>query len=236
MNVLAVGCHPDDLEISCGGTLAKYAGLGHAVTMCHVANGDKGHVVILPEDLKRIRHGEAEQSGRLLGAAEVIDLDVPDLAVDAKNESTVALLVDVIRRTQPDVIITHHPDDYMRDHMEVSRLVFNASFSASVPHYFTACNDPYGKIPPIYYMDTLAGMGFLPTEYVDIADTLEIKCQALQCHESQLKWLMDHDGVDFLDFVRTTAKYRGFQSGAKAAEGFQRCMTYPRMTTARLLP
>ncbi len=236
MNVLAVGCHPDDLEISCGGTLALYARRGHAVTMCHVANGDKGHVVVLPEELKRIRHGEAERSGRLLSAAEVVDLDVPDLLVDAKNEATVSLLVDVIRKCQPDVIITHHPEDYMRDHVEVSRLVFNASFSASVPHYYTGRADAYGKIPPIYYMDTLAGMGFLPTEYVDITETLDLKCQALECHESQLKWLMDHDGVDFLDFVRTTAKYRGFQSAAKYAEGFQRCMVYPRMTTGRLLP
>lgn len=236
MNVLAVGCHPDDLEISCGGTLAKYARLGHAVTMCHVANGDKGHVVIPPGELKCIRRNEAEQSGRLLGAAEVIGLDVPDLLVDAKCESTVALMVDVIRKAQPDVIITHHPDDYMRDHIEVSRLVFNASFSAGVPHYFTKSQEAYGKIPPIFYMDTLAGMGFLPTEYVDIADTLELKCRALSCHESQLKWLTEHDGVDFLEFVRTTAKYRGYQSAAAYAEGFQRCMAYPRMTTGRLLP
>lgn len=60
MNVLAIGCHPDDLEIGCSGTLAKYARLGHHVVMCHVANGDKGHAVIMPEELRAIRAKEAE--------------------------------------------------------------------------------------------------------------------------------------------------------------------------------
>lgn len=235
MNVLAVGCHPDDLEISCGGTLARYAGAGHDVFLCHVANGDKGHAVILPEELRRMRHAEAEASGKVLGAREIIDLDVPDLEVDSKNESAVKKLTDVIRRVKPDVIITHNPDDYMRDHMEVSRLVFNASFSSSVPHYFTG-HDAYGKIVPLYYMDTLAGMGFLPTEYVDITRTVDAKCRALACHESQLKWLMDHDRIDFLDMVRTIAKYRGYQCGAAFAEGFRQCEAYPRMTSGRLLP
>jgi N-acetylglucosamine malate deacetylase 1 len=235
MNILAVGCHPDDLEIACGGTLAKYAREGHAVYMCHVANGDKGHVVILPEELRRMRHAEAEASGKVLGVREVIDLDVPDLDVDSKNESTVAKLVDVIRRVQPDVILTHNPDDYMRDHMEVSRLVYNASFSSSIPHYFTE-HDAYAKIAPVFHMDTLAGMGFLPGEYVDVTGTLETKCEALKCHVSQLKWLMEHDGVDFLDMIRTIAKFRGYQSGVQYAEGFRRAEMYPRMSTARLLP
>lgn len=235
MNILAVGCHPDDLEISCGGTLAKYARLGSRVTMCHVANGDKGHVVIPPDELRGMRHGEAEASGRVLGAAEVIDLDVPDLEVDAKNSRTVRKLVDVIRRVKPDVIITHHPQDYMRDHIEVSRLVYDASFSSSIPHYETG-QAAYHKIAPIFYMDTLAGMGFLPTEYVNVSETIDAKCEALRCHVSQLKWLMEHDGVDFLDFIRTVAKFRGYQSGVPYAEGFLRCEVYPRMTAERLLP
>jgi N-acetylglucosamine malate deacetylase 1 len=235
MNILAVGCHPDDLEIACSGTLAKYARAGHDVYMCHVANGDKGHVVIMPEELRRIRHAEAEAGGKVIGAKEVIDLDVPDLEVNSNNEKTVEKLVDLIRRVKPDLIITHNPDDYMRDHMEVSRLVFNASFSSSVPHYFTE-HDAYGKIAPIYFMETLAGTGFVPTEYVDVSDTIDAKCQALSCHESQLKWLLEHDGVDFLDMIRTVAKFRGYQSGTAFAEGFRRCEMYPRMSATRLLP
>jgi LmbE family N-acetylglucosaminyl deacetylase len=121
MNVLAVGCHPDDLEIGCGGTLAKYAAQGSDVTMCHVANWNMGHVEIPPDDLRRIRGAEAEASGRALGAKEFVGLDVPDLQVDSKDERTVRKLVEIIRLVRPDVILTHNPDDYMRKRVRQRR-------------------------------------------------------------------------------------------------------------------
>jgi LmbE family N-acetylglucosaminyl deacetylase len=235
MNILAIGCHPDDLEIGCGGTLARYAQAGHTVVMCHVANGNRGHAVIMPEELRAIRLAEAQAAGETLGAAQILSLDVPDLEVSSENPGTVRKLVELVRRTQPDLVITHSPDDYMRDHVEVSRLVFDASFSASVPHFFTG-ETPVAPIPALFYMDTLAGVNFLPTEYVDLRETIEVKLQALSRHESQIRWMRDHDGIDFLDFVRTVAKFRGLQCGAPYAEGFRQCMTWPRLATRRLLP
>ena len=235
MNILAVGCHPDDLEIGCGGTLARYSQAGHTVTMVHVANGNMGHVEILPEELRAIRREEARAGGRALGAVEVISLDAGDLDVDSNRPSLVRALTDVIRRTQPDLIITHPPNDYMKDHIETSRLVFDASFSASVPHFETPTGG-VARITPIFYMDTLAGVGFLPEEYVDISTTIDLKLKALDCHTSQIKWLRDHDGIDFLDFSRTVSKFRGLQCGAAYAEGFTQCRTWPRQTANRLLP
>jgi LmbE family N-acetylglucosaminyl deacetylase len=249
MNILAVGCHPDDLEIGCGGTLARYARGGHTVVMCIVANGNQGHAVIMPEALRAIRRAEALAAGERLGAAQTLTLDVPDLLVSSENAGTVRKLVEVIRRTRPDLIITHSPEDYMRDHVEVSRLVFDASFSASVPHFSTGEAEGEGGGPgntpgiaeiapivPLYYMDTLAGVNFLPTEYVDVTETIEDKLEALGRHESQVRWMRDHDGIDFLDFVRTVAKFRGLQCGAQYAEGFRQCPTWPRLATKRLLP
>lgn len=234
MNILAVGCHPDDLEIGCSGTLAKLAKEGNKVITCHVANGNLGHAIIPPDELRLIRTREAEQAGALIGV-EVINLDIPDLSVKADNDDMIKKLVDVIRYTKPDFIITHSPVDYMKDHLEVNKAVFDASFSSSVPHYETH-NPAYPVIPPIYYMDTLAGVNFLPTEYVDITETIETKLQMLDCHQSQVKWMRDHDGIDFLDFVRTVSKFRGLQCGAAYAEGFTRCDTWPRIPTRRLLP
>lgn len=235
MNILAIGCHPDDLEIGCGGTLAKYAKEGHTVIMCHVANGNMGHAVIMPEELRSIRTAEAERAGEVIGAEEVINIDVPDLEVNSYNEDTVKKVIDVIRYAKPDAIITHSPNDYMKDHLEVNKLVFDASFSSSIPHLSTS-NPQYSTIAPIYYMDTLAGVNFLPTEYVDISETIEIKLNALNCHESQIKWMLEHDKIDFLDFVRTVSKFRGLQCGVAYAEGFTRCATWPRLDTKRLLP
>ncbi len=235
MNILAVGCHPDDLEIGCGGTLALYARRGDKVFMCHVANGNMGHSVIMPDDLALIRKAEAEASGSELGAEDVFSLDIPDLMVDSHNEKQVERVVEVIRKARPDVIITHSPEDYMRDHSETGKLVFNASFSSSIPHYYTE-TERWPVIPPIFYMDTLAGVNFLPEEYTDITETLETKLNALEKHESQIRWMKDHDGIDFLDFVRTVSKFRGLQCGVKYAEGFRVCRTWPRLGTKRLLP
>ena len=237
MNILAVGCHPDDLEISCGGTLARYAQEGHAVTMLHLANGNMGHVEILPDELRSIRLAEAQASGKILGAKQVLSLDIPDLKVDAHNPLYSSALVAVIRRVQPDVIIGHAPEDYMRDHVEASQMVFDASFSASVPHFDPQPAQPVAaRITPLYYMETEAGVNFIPMEYVDITTTIETKLKALGCHVSQIKWLHDHDGIDFLDFVRTMAKYRGQQCGVGYAEGFRPCLTWPRLTARRWLP
>jgi len=235
VNILAVGCHPDDLEIGCGGTLARFSQAGHRITMCHVANGNMGHVILSPDELRQIRKAEAQSAGEVLGASEVTSFDIPDLEVNASQPEIVNRMVDLIRRIQPDLIITHSPDDYMKDHIEVSKLVFDASFTASVPHYATP-TPGVAKITPLYYMDTLAGVNFIPTEYVDITATIEIKLHALDRHESQIRWIKDHDQVDFLDFVRTTSRFRGLQCGTDYAEGFRPCFTWPRLTTKRLLP
>ena len=75
MNILAVGCHPDDLEIGCYGTLAKYVQMGHQVSVCHVANGNLGHVEILQDELAKIRFAEAEE------AASIIQVETETLPI-----------------------------------------------------------------------------------------------------------------------------------------------------------
>ena len=234
MNVLAVGCHPDDMEINCAGTLAKCVQRGDNVTVCHVANGNLGHVIVEPEELRDIRIKEARTAGALAGI-QVVTCDIGDLQVYEGSRSQRDLIVDVIRSVQPDFIITHAPNDYMPDHVAVSRLVFDAAFAASVPHYKTAVAGA-AEVTPLYYMDNLAGIQFIPTEYVDISDTMDLKLQMLECHESQLKWMRDHDNIDFAEFVRTCARYRGLQCGAAYAEGFTQCLAWPKIVPKRLLP
>lgn len=234
MKVLVFGCHPDDVEVACAGTMAKYVKEGHEVTVCHVANGNLGHVVIPPDELRDMRREEARKAGSLAGI-KVITCDIGDLLVYDSDKSQRDKVVDVIRSEKPDVIFTHAPNDYMPDHVAVSKLVFDASFAASCGHYATNV-DYAAELTPIYYMDTLAGVGTVPTEYVDITDTMELKIEMLECHESQMKWMRDHDNIDFADFVRTCAKFRGLQCGVPYAEGFTKCYAWPKMTTKHLLP
>jgi LmbE family N-acetylglucosaminyl deacetylase len=79
-------------------------------------------------------------------------------------------------------------------------------------------------------------MDFVPTEYVDITEEMELKEKMFACHESQIVWLMDHDGQDERVKTRNSAEYRGFQCGVKYAEGFKCCYAAGRMTAKRLLP
>ena len=234
MNILAIGCHPDDLEIACAGTLAKYATRGDRVIMCHVANGNLGHAVIMPEELREIRMKEAENAAKIIGA-ESISIDVGDMHVEASERETINRLIEVVRYAKPDLIITHNPDDYMRDHQQTSQLAFPPSFGSSIPHIETV-TEAYGEIVPLFYMDTLAGINFVPTEYVDVTDTIDTKLEALACHESQIKWMLEHDKIDFIDFVRTCSKYRGLQCSVPFAEGFRQYAGWPRFSTKRLLP
>lgn len=242
MNVLAIGCHPDDLEIACAGTLARYVQQGDKVFMCHVANGNLGHAIIMPDELKKIRREEAKKAAQVIGA-ESFTIDLDDQSVEACSPESIAKLTELIRYTKPDVIITHNEDDYMRDHTQTNQLALTASFGATVPHFkgslvqgVECASQAHGKVVPIFYMDTLAGVGFIPTEYVDITDTIETKLESLACHESQIKWMLEHDKIDFLDFVRTCSKYRGLQCSVPYAEGFRQYAGWPRFTTKRLLP
>lgn len=240
MRVLAIGAHPDDIEIACSGTLAKCVARGDTVIVCHVSSGNLGHVVIPPEELRKIRKQEAITAGGLAGI-EVIDSGFDDLEIYENNREARDKIVDVIRYANPDFIITHDPNDYMPDHTAVSKLVFDASFTATLPNYVCSVrryskDDTPAKLVPIFYMDTLAGVDFNPTIFVDVTETIDLKLKMLNCHASQVVWMKDHDGIDFLDMVRTCSRYRGYQCGADYAEGFKSCQVYLKGTTKRLLP
>lgn len=233
MRILAVGAHPDDLELLCAGTLAKYSKQGHTVIMSYMCNGNKGHFTIPPEELASIRREEAKRSAEIIGA-ELIPGEFPDLELPLDEDSK-RVAVDIIRRAKPDLIITHSPDDYMIDHINTSKLIVDASFIATLPHYksdFPAHN----VIPPVFFMDTLAGVNFIPTEYVDITEEIEIKEKMLLCHQSQYIWLRDHDHIDYVDFMKSLSKLRGIQCGVKYAEGFRQYLVWGRIAPKRLLP
>ena len=94
---------------------------------------------------------------------------------------------------------------------------------AIAPTWILACTNKYFQF-------------FMPTEYVDISDFIDLKLEMLECHESQLKWMRDHDHIDFAEFVKTCARYRGLQCGTQYAEGFQKCYAWPKVVPGNRLP
>src|SRR5687768_10841177 len=193
MRVLAVGAHPDDVEILCAGTLAKCRVRGDEVVICVATNGEMGSMRIPPAELAGVREAEARESAAKIGA-ELIWLGYPDEFLYPDHDARMRF-IEMIRRARPDAIITHAPNDYHQDHKTVSELVFVSSFIAAVPNVHTQ-TPTHPNIPSLFYMDTLAGNDFLPEEYVDISDTLQMKLEMLRCHKSQLEWLGDYNGID----------------------------------------
>jgi N-acetylglucosamine malate deacetylase 1 len=234
MRVLAVGAHPDDLEILCGGTLARFVQEGHEVVMCNATLGNRGSFEHTSEEIAEIRLREARRAAEIAGADHVT-LGFTDGEVDAADDGQRVAVVDLVREVRPDLILTHSAGDYMSDHNETSKLVFDCSFHATLPLLETG-KPHHDTVTPIYFIDTVMGLGFHPTEYVDVTSTIETKVAMLEAHESQLTWLRDHDGVDVVEQMRTTTRFRGQQCGVAFAEGFAPCLTWLRGTTRRLLP
>ncbi len=233
LRVLGVGAHPDDLEILAGGTLANYAAQGHQVFMAVATDGSAGHAVIPPDELVEIRKQELQASAATIGA-QVKWVGEPDEFL-FHNHDTRMKFIEVIRWANPQVIITHNPDDYHPDHRVTSDLVFAAAFVATIPNIRTAAPPP-DAMAAIFYMDSLAGVNFQPEFVVDITDTYEKKIEMMKCHDSQVTWLLDHDAIDILDFIDGVAQMRGLQCGVKYAEGFRAAWAWPRIRPENLLP
>ncbi len=233
MRVLAVGAHPDDLEILCGGTLAKYAKRGDHVTMAVATNGEVGSPVLPKEEIAEIRRKEASASARLI-AADFIWMDYPDEFLFSTPQTRVAFL-NMVRKVRPDVVLTHAPSDYHPDHRTTSQILWEIRVMTTVPNIRTD-EAPCDIIPEIYYFDTVAGIDFVPQHYVDISETFELKQQMLSCHKSQADWLRDQYGAEYLEYTECASRYRGLQAGTRYAECFQLAPAWPKWPKPPLLP
>lgn len=213
MKVLALGAHPDDIEIFMFGTLAAYAAQGAELTFAIATDGAKGGKGD-PSVLARVRREEAAAAAALLGAT-LHFLDFPDgeLVADA---ALIASLKALIRDTAADLVITHAPNDYHADHRALSDGVrIAASFAV-----------------PVLHADTMGGTGFSPTHYVDISAYRDIKTQAIRAHRSQRP-------EQYVDRARVQNEFRAGQCNStpgSLAEAFRFEPTFPFADIRALLP
>lgn len=240
MNVLAIGAHGDDLEAFCGGTLARYAHNGDKVFMCVVTDG-RGRPAGDPDRIAEIRRLEAQASAQIIGA-EAIWMAVPDGGLWF-DEPTRHQFIEVIRQTQPHVIITHPPDDYHPDHNTTSRLVMDAAQVARTANYPSQF-PPHREIVPVAFMDAERGIDFIPQEYVDISDVFETKLAMLEQHRSQFmpgtydpNFVMpSREANPFYHYVQVMSGFRGLAANVRYAEGFRWWHAANRIVTRRMLP
>ena len=249
--MLAVGAHPDDVEIMCSGILLMLRQLGCQIHVASLTLGDCGSFEHTNEEVRRIRQREAQRACESLGATYQ-HLGFNDLCIfndDASNRRVTALL----REVSPEIVFTHSPHDYMADHEVTSSLIRNACFNAPIPNYSTKDLTPakhIGSVPYLYYAQPTEGVDIFgkeitPQFYVDISEVDQRKKELLACHESQRNWLRQHHGMDeYLDSVsrwNAALGERASLPGRKviSAEGFRQHLghAYPRNNILKeLLP
>jgi LmbE family N-acetylglucosaminyl deacetylase len=198
MRILGIGAHPDDIEIYFVGLLAVAQAAGHATTWIIATDGAAGGTSD-PASTKAIRRAEA-RAGAALFEVEPICLELADGRL-SEDRGAKGLLEAEIRRLQPDLVITHAPNDYHPDHRVLSKYVADAtSFRA-----------------PVLFADTMLGLDFTPSIYVDISEHMERKRQAIALHASQ-------PVARYTEIVETWNRFRGLQSGkpsCRYAEAFR---------------
>lgn len=234
MNILAIGAHPDDIEMQCAGTLALYARAGHKVFMAVATNGNVGSPTHTREEIAAIRHKEQQESCALIGA-ELIWMDYDDEWL-FNDRPTRARFIDAIRQAEPDVMFIHGPTDYHPDHRAAGQIAEDARIPSAVRLVETSL--PHIKRSPhLFYMDNPTGIGFEPEAYVDITSTMEIKRQMLLKHHSQDAWIRAiYEDDSITDILEKNAASRGAQASVAFAEAFREVKTYPRTGSFALLP
>ena len=223
--VLAVYAHPDDPEVACGGTLARWAAEGAAVHLLLTCTGDKGTAdpQTDPADLVRVRAAEVAAGAAALGLTGYEMLGYPDGEVSDGPELRAAL-VGAIRRLRPDAVVCPDPTaaffgrTYVnhRDHRVVGWATLDAVAPAAwSPLYFPTTGPPH-HVAEVYLSGTLE-----PDAWIDVTPTIEAKAEALLCHESQL----GETGEWLRTAVRERAEEAGRALGVRYAEGFR--LLYP---------
>ena len=225
MKVMAFEAHPDDIDYCCAGTLAKYKDQGHDVAIVCVTNGEVGSPVLAKEEIAAVRKKEAKNSADVIGA-EFFWMGYPDEFLFNTDEVRLHI-IDTIRQFDPDIIIAPDKDnDYHPDHTTTGQLIWDAHVMGPVPNIKTK-TDPSSKIPEIYFMDTVAGVNFLPEFYIDITDYWDKKKEMVLCHQSQEDWCKSIFDISLAENVELQSRFRGYQAGCKYAEAFRKPQLFP---------
>src|SRR5712691_1842949 len=239
--ILAIHAHPDDVEILAGGTMALLAAAGHSITIVTMTPGDCGSADLSADEIAAIRRNEAGSAAALIGA-EYRCAEFRDLAMFSDDASR-RRVVEILRRTKPDLVLTSSPIDYMCDHEATIALVRDAFFAAPARNYNTRdvqAAAPLKAIPHLYFMDPVGGVDregspVVPDFYVDVKSVFAKKTEMLARHKSQREWLKKHHGIDdYLAVMEQWTREVGRRAGVELAEGFRRYKGHPYPQTALL--
>lgn len=221
VDILAFGAHPDDVELSCSGTLLKSIQMGKKVGLVDLTKGELG-----TRGSGSLRLEEAENSRKLMKAEFRHNLDMDDGFFEINQDSLLEIIKE-IRYGQPDVVLANSIDDRHPDHGRAATLVSRANFLAGLPKIKTTFQ---GKKQKAHRAKTvfhyIQDKNLAPDFVIDISAFIDQKIECIKCFSSQFYQEDSNEpetpltGHDFFEFIKGKAKTYGRHIGAEYGEGF----------------
>ncbi len=216
VDLLFIGAHPDDVELSCGATVAKSVKDGLRVGIVDLTRGEMG-----TRGTPQIRKREARASAKILGASFREQLDFHDGGLQTGREQEMAL-IDVIRRARPSVVFAPYPQDRHPDHERAGRVVGDAAFYAGLKAIDTG-RRAHRPQAVVYFFQHHVHM---PTFIVDVTASWKTKMRAIAAFKSQFYDPKSKEPLtvlsrpDFMEMIEARGRHFGAQIGARYGEPF----------------
>lgn len=221
LDLLAIGAHPDDIEISCCGTLLHHIALGHKVGILDLTQGELG-----TRGNAELRLQEAAQASKLLGAAVRGNLKLPDGFFEY-NQANLLAIIEIVRLFRPRLVLANSVSDRHPDHGRAAKLAADACYYAGLPKIETHWDgSPQAAWRPQAVYHYIQDQNLVPDFVVDISPYMERKLQIIQTYASQFYNPNSNEpdtpisGKDFLEFIRAKNRSYGRAAGFEYAEGF----------------
>ncbi len=221
VDVLAIGAHPDDIELACGGTIAKFVQQGYKVGLCDLTQGELG-----TRGTKEIRKEEAQRAASILGVVTRRNLQIPDGNIEVSRKNIINIIT-LIRELRPAILIIPYAIERHPDHVHASELCREAWYYSGLEKMKTKLN---GKAQerhrPHHYFEFMQWMEFDPSFIVDISSSFDLKMRSVRAHASQFFNPKSKEsetrlsGPDFLEVIETRCRYFGSKIGVKYGEPF----------------
>jgi N-acetylglucosamine malate deacetylase 1 len=223
LDLLAFGAHPDDIELSCAGTLLVEKKNGKKVGIIDLTQGELG-----TRGTAQTRKEEAENSAKILGVDVRDNLEMAD-AFFKNDEENQRKIITVLRKYRPEVILCNAPDDRHPDHGRAAKLVADAAFFSGLRKIETFDGEKKQEIwKPKYIFNYLQDMYLHPSFVIDISGVIEDKLASIRAFKTQFYIPGEKDNEpqtyisspEFLDSIINRSKMFGKMIGVKHAEGF----------------
>jgi bacillithiol biosynthesis deacetylase BshB1 len=221
LDVLAIGAHPDDIELSCAATLVKLVKQGRSVGIVDLTRGELG-----TRGSGTLRVQEAEASARILGVHIRENLSLPDGNISIDQENILKMVI-TIRKYKPEILLFPYSSDRHPDHEHAHDLCKDAFFfSGLVKIETTLDGQAQESYRPKRYYHYMQWNEFIPSFIVDVSEEFECRMQAIRAFASQFHNPQSKEketvlsNPEFIDFIRTRAEYYGDRIGAKFGEPF----------------